>query len=817
MPVLEFQSRAGMTAAKPEIIMDEIPKFIKKECISTLSLKPSESISKDKIETIILKLLMKGIGLWKVDSPPGLCVEYALTQSINEELEFIKQYQNEIYHRLEPNKKYFPLSFSQQMMCIQIELYQNTTYQLTLPFYVNEDIQEERFQKAIETVVSRHAILRTVFPKLQHNWIQVVLPSISPEIKFIPFEENREKQDKINQFILNEKTHRFNIARGPLFRITVLKLEKSRYLLILNIHHAIFDGISLPIFTQDVMNVYKSITLPALQAQYTDFVLEQKGLRDSLRKKEIEFWQNQLEDCPLQCQIPSDFPNGPFEQRRWNEKNEIVTFSISTKDFDQFLQFCQSIHVSFSTFILTGIYILLHQFSHDTDIIIGTILNQRNRVQYENVIGDFNNLVPLRLLFPDEITGIELLKKVQTVFFDAFSHQKIPFNELVEHIKTKRNIHNLPFYNIFFDSLNLDAFQRNFKNDQVEIIPHDVLQIRATPLMDLFFLLVQHSNQASLHCLFNPKLLKTETVSDLLKQLHAILMILCTKPDSKIDAKVIKKPAIFCIPGADGLVEVFSRIRAGIPSYRFLALKYQGTESSLTQPLKSVSEIASNFISLMTSIHPSSDSLLLALSTGGFVALEILHQLQAQNLKYISKIILIDTPRRPKKSFSLMKYQGKEDILLLLLNYAIKVFPTETVNSAPEFESDFQQMTLVQKEQFIYDWIKKHTLLPLPPFEGFDRLVDFIETNIKAVINYKPQPYEGQIEVFYIASSEASTFVSGQKPMTLEDKKSYWSRLFPKAQIKFFIVPNSDHFSMIWGENVNIIRQLLSDILNESI
>lgn len=787
--------------------MNELPPFIQNEFFPIVKVSSSQSEAK----RLLINLIEKGLGFWKEENQ--LIVEFAKNKLHDEEKKIITQYASEFAEILEFNKKYYPLSFSQHMMCIQSELYKNTTYQLTIPFFLNFAINKENMTQALQLLIHRHAILRTVFPKLQHHWIQVVLADLPVEIKYQDIKNllDDQQQTEINKLIAIENSFRFSLEMGPLFKITFFETTPERNLVLLTAHHAIFDGLSFPIFIHDLIQIYQSleqnkeILLPALQAQYTDFVLEQKNVSDNIKNKEIQWWKTQLENCPEQSPIPSDFASNQIGE----EKNKILSLGFSKNEYESFLDFSKNHQISITLLILSGIYFLMYRLTKESDLVIGSILNLRNRVQYENLIGDFNNLVPLRLDISNQWPIKEFFKKVQTVFFDAFSHQRITFNELIQHVQVKRNKNNLPFYNVFFDSLNLDAFQRNLAQDNVEILSHEELQVQAIPLMDLFFMLIQRSGQAFLHCSYNPKLLKPETVSQLLNQLRDTLNEFIQSPDkliSEFEIKVSSKSALFCLPGADGQVDVFSRLTQNLEHFRCYALQYKA--------LNTIPDIASNFISLVLKMPRSSSSVLLALSTGGIVALEMLQQLSQQGLSFFSELILLDSP----VPYMPLTKLSREHVLLLLINFSIKQFGRSGIKllSLEQFEQETRNLTFEQKAEYSYNKIKSDSLIPLPSIEEFYQWITLLEANREAVANYVPKPYEGSIKVIYIASSDTRNpfqiLIPEQVSDAAVDKKTYWMQLFPNSSFEFYTIPQSDHFSLLTGEYIKSVAKIISSL-----
>ena len=231
----------------------------------------------------------------------------------------------------------------------------------------------------------------------------------------------------------------------------------------------------------------------------------------------------------------------------------------------------------------------------------------------------------------------------------------------------------------------------------------------------------------------------------------------------------------------------------------------------------------------MKNLLPYQASVLLGLSTGGIVALEVIHQLKYQNFHAIPDLILLDSPLPnigDNHIYRLDHAYGEDDslnalLLLLLANYAVKSFGIENTHIMQEdyFLEVTQSMTLAQKEEYIYNWIKSNTTTMLPSFYQFQQWIKLIATNIFAIANYVATPYEDkQVKVNYISSS------CGTDPFRLlipnntlleniADKKIGWSRLFPNVKVDYHMIPNSDHYTMFKNENMKVVAGIITAIL----
>lgn len=765
--------------------------------------------------SILVQLLEQGVGIWKQNN--SLVIESFQNHLNTEKINYINSHKDELFAFLEADKKYYPLSFSEEVMCLQTEFFKNLSYQLAIPLFINRTIKKEILIDCMNEIIDRHTVLRTIFSKIAHHWIQIVLPKLPitiDEIDLSPLSPEDQKTE-ISDLLNKEKKMVLSINHPPLFRLSLIKLSNNRHVLLLNIHHAIFDGFSFFIFLDELMKLYNSkengvaLSLPTLRAIYPHFVLEQKGLASVIKNKEIAWWKDQLHELPLQIEF-GDQPT-LLDQ----EENEVLSYEFTKEEALNYESFCKTQNISMNILFLTGLAILINRWTLANDFIIGTVLNQRTRVEYENLMGDFNNIIPFRIKL-SELTGIELLKYIQNLFFEVYSHQKVTFNELLNELKIKRSKHHSLLYNIFFDSLNLNAFQKKLPS-MVELPTAENIDFRLVPLMDVFFFLLQREHELLLLCTFNKRIFEKTTIKNKFIELNEILTKLVQDPEARIslpsnpkDQMNHRKPSLFCLPGMDGQIEIFSRLTAGIKEYETYAIKYKGMEGSA--PFTLISEISTNVSSVIQKANPTSHSCLIGLSIGGIVMLDLLKNSEYAHL--FSDLILLDTPPLlPYQEFLGGRENPEDKLLILLLRYFEKTFEVPPLENASE---KLISLNGDEKNRLIYNHIK--STFKLLSFDHFKRLTNLMTANLKALSKYPLQPNLGKYNISYIAASSdehpLSILIPGEKSTRL-NKKEYWQALFPNCIIQYYEVPNTNHFSLFTKEKIKAVQELINLILKK--
>lgn len=805
---------------------DSVPDFIDR-----LSIPVTSTQTELHDEALFIKMLEVGVGLWKIDNL--MTIEFSNENSVfKKEFDKLKLSADSIANCLTENLRYYPLSCSQKMMCVQSEMYKNNAYQLVIPFILSERVKFEKLKDSLDVVVNRHQILRTTFPKINNIWVQVVHPAMKVEMELIKISCSAElKNTKIGDILRKEKEHHFSLLNGPLFRLKLVECDGDDQIIILNIHHAICDGVSVSFLINELLDIYKVLRknvnsdLPYPKAHYSHFVLSQLAVEPKKMLNEVAWWRQQLKNAPSHTKLPYD-----FENNLKTKKSGAVSFIVfDEKNTQNINTFCRREGISLNILVLTGLYLFLKDWTGENDILIGTILNQRNKLEYENLIGDFTNLVPLRFQQGSSLKGKAIFKFIKETFIEAYAHQDIAFNQLIQHISQSRNSSNLPFYNIFLDSLNFSAFESSTKlSAKSDLFSYaDILSDNVSPIMDLFFLLTEESKTFSLSCIYRSDLFKKTTVVSLLENIKKIIFSLIDDPESlsfsAIKASNAIQQKLFCLPGGDGGHQIFKHLVKRNDDFEPYAIKYKNN----IEPHNAIMEISKDAIKVSKCVNAAQPFSLLGLSYGGLIAFEVCQQLINLGNVKPKNLILLDPP---PPVIDLMSKQNLTSILnvdfnilslLLTMNWAVKGFGNEGIEILPEeiFLKSVESMSEYEKQKYAYHWIKTNTTMMLPLLDDFISLTNTLTKNILSVKDYLAKPLLIEdVKVTFIMPENLANPLGLLLPNTFTaydlDKKEVWSKLFPNSEINFFTIDNSDHYSMFSSKNFGIISEKITELMS---
>ncbi len=349
-----------------------------------------------------------------------------------------------------------PLSFSQQSLWFFHQLDpQSPLYHLPLALRLAGRLDPVALQRALDAIVVRHEIFRTRYVVVDESPRQEVDTPFAVTVRRVDFSTRPlvEHASAVRVLIDEECRRPFNLARDPLLRGLLVQTTASEHTLVLTTHHIAADGWSWVIFFRELVAGYahaSAATAPApaaLPLHYGDFALWQRQrLTGDTLHRELADWRAQLAGAPLLLELPTDRPRPTIQTFRgaW-EKRELS--SRLTADLRAF---SQSENATLFVTLLAAFNVLLHRCSGQTDLIIGTAVAGRTHVQLEELIGCFVNTLPLRSNLTDDPTFRELVAQVRATSLAAFTHQELPFENLVAGLGPPRSPAYPPIVQVMF-------------------------------------------------------------------------------------------------------------------------------------------------------------------------------------------------------------------------------------------------------------------------------------------------------------------------------------------------------------------------------
>ena len=346
-----------------------------------------------------------------------------------------------------------PLSFAQQRLWFLEQLQPDTsTYILANAVPMRGPVDVKVLEQALNEIARRHEITRTVFPIIEGSPVQVI---VEPGLLQLPFVDltglpEPERQRQIVRLI-NEIRRPFDLQRGPLLRVTLLRFSEEQHVLYIALHHIIADGWSLGILARELDSLYGAFSvgepspLPEPPIQYGDFALWQREwLRSDVMAGQLAYWKKQLTGAPT---LNLTGNRGP---RKLSLKLAAEMKKLSTELSTKVKALAQREGATLFMTLLAAFQVLLARYSGQYDVVVGSPVAGRTQMETESLIGCFVNMLVLRSDLSGEPSFREVLRRVREMAFQAYENQQTPFEMLVEELRPQRDLSRSPLFQVMF-------------------------------------------------------------------------------------------------------------------------------------------------------------------------------------------------------------------------------------------------------------------------------------------------------------------------------------------------------------------------------
>ncbi|HEX8275252.1 MAG TPA: amino acid adenylation domain-containing protein, partial [Longimicrobiaceae bacterium] len=356
-----------------------------------------------------------------------------------------------------------PLSFAQQRLWFIAQLEPGSpAYNMPYPLRIRGGLDRAVLERALGEIARRHESLRTVFSMADGEPVQTVLPPgrwVLPLVELAGLrEEDREREAR--RLADAEAARPFDLAAGPLLRSTLLRLGDEDAAVLFTMHHIASDGWSMGVLTREVSALYAAFArgaaspLPELPLQYPDYALWQREhLAGERLDAQIRYWKERLADAPALLELPTDRPRPPVE----DPHGALVHFVVPDDTTRALRALVRSEGGTLFMAVLAGLQALLARYSGQDDVLVGSPIANRTRVELEGLIGFFVNTLVMRTDLGGDPTVRELLGRVRTTVLEAQSNQDLPFERLVEEVQPERSLAHSPLFQVLLTLQNVEA------------------------------------------------------------------------------------------------------------------------------------------------------------------------------------------------------------------------------------------------------------------------------------------------------------------------------------------------------------------------
>lgn len=349
-----------------------------------------------------------------------------------------------------------PLSFAQQRLWFLSQLDpEDASYNVCRTLELRGPLQVAALQAALEALLHRHEALRTSFPSVEGQPTQHIA---SPAPLTLPLTDLSDRphaeREAARQHLVRQLTQRpFDVARGPLFRPHLVRLEAELHVLVLSMHHIAIDGWSLGVLFDELAVVYgarlsgEAPVLPALPVQYADYALwERQWLQGAVLDEQLAYWRQQLAGAPPVLELSVRRPR-PV---RRSLRGARCAVTLPLPPARALAALAQEEGASAFMALLGAFLVLLYLTTGEEDLVVGTPIAHRIHPATERLIGYFANTLALRVRLRPGDSFRALLRDVRAVCLDAYGHQDVPFEKLVEQLSPPRSLGHAPFFELMF-------------------------------------------------------------------------------------------------------------------------------------------------------------------------------------------------------------------------------------------------------------------------------------------------------------------------------------------------------------------------------
>ncbi|WP_020672467.1 non-ribosomal peptide synthetase [Amycolatopsis nigrescens] len=344
-----------------------------------------------------------------------------------------------------------PLSFAQQRLWFLDRLEPGgLQYLVPWAWRLSGPLDLGLLADALRRVVDRHEILRTRFAELDGQPVQVVVDTVPVELPVIDAAAGQ--IDQVDQIVDELMKQPFDLAVAPLWRARVLRLSPDEHVVITVWHHVVIDAWSAGILLRELSAGYRAglageePDLPALDVQYGDYARRQRERLSGLALAEqLAYWRRNLAGSPP-LELPADRPRG----RTRSTAGAAVPFTVPAAVVKGLRALATAERVTLFMVLLAGVQVLLGRYADQEDVSVGTPLANRNQAETEPLIGFFLNTLVLRTDLSGDPTFAGLLRRVREVTLNAYDHEDLPFEQLVEALRPERDLARTPLFQVMF-------------------------------------------------------------------------------------------------------------------------------------------------------------------------------------------------------------------------------------------------------------------------------------------------------------------------------------------------------------------------------
>lgn len=422
-----------------------------------------------------------------------------------------------------------PLSFIQQRLWFLDQiLHDKAIYNIPITAKITGDLDYALLEEAINSVIERHEILRTIFVSNGDEAQQIVQSSY-----IIPLQESivdiSDLDDEAQKFRIRaiheeEASQVFDLAKGPLIKTQVVKLSRCENILLITLHSIISDVFSIGILLREIGQYYSQYSgetenlITPLMLQYSDFALWQKDLFEGdIFNEKLSYWRDQLLDAPALSELPTDH----HRSQEVVYDNAYYNYTLSKSIRDQLVSVTENEQVILSTVLLAALQVLIYKYSGQKDLVIGTPIDNRHIDNVNNLIGNITNVLALRVVLQGNESFQDVFKSLNKTILQGYKNGDYPFEQLLDNLNIDKALNRSPLFQVMFVLQDSNTSKNNLRLPGLKVEVYDNFY----PMTNVDFLLHVHDDgeQLNIRIKYNGNLYENSSIERITKCFIKIL------------------------------------------------------------------------------------------------------------------------------------------------------------------------------------------------------------------------------------------------------------------------------------------------------
>ncbi|HWQ34985.1 MAG TPA: amino acid adenylation domain-containing protein [Blastocatellia bacterium] len=435
-----------------------------------------------------------------------------------------------------PRDGALPLSFVQQRLWFLDQFDPGSPlYNNPAAVRLTGQLDVEAMERSLNALIARHEVLRTVFTTDKGEPVQTILPELRLTVAVTDLTRVPEalRETEVQRLAAEEAVRPFDLAHGPLIRFSLLRTGEDEHVALLTMHHIVSDGWSVGVFITELSAFYTAFVrgdeahLPELPIQYADFAhWQRERLRGDELQRQIDYWKQKLGDGSVILELPTDRPRPPVQTYR----GATQWVKLPGELRDQLDALSRREEATLFMTLMAAFQSLLHRYTGQSDIRVGSPIAGRTQTETERLIGCFINPLVMRAEISDGISFRELLRQVRETALEAYAHQDLPFEMLVEALQPERDMSRSPLFQAMLVLQNAPVQPLELPGLTISEMKPD----RGTEKFDLTLFVEEEADGLKLGWSYNTDLFDDATITRMAGHFRVLLEGIISDPGRRV-------------------------------------------------------------------------------------------------------------------------------------------------------------------------------------------------------------------------------------------------------------------------------------------